>query len=50
MKFRINLQNYVTKGIHHKVIEAENIDKAFDEARELRDASQYFIIYSVEEL
>lgn len=50
MKYRVNLQNYVTKVVHARVIDAKNLDKAFDEARKLRDANKYMIILNVEDL
>ena len=50
MKYRVNLQNYVAKVVHPQEIEAENLDKAFDEARKLRDAYKYMIILNVVDL
>lgn len=50
MKYIVNLQNYKTKGIHHRVIEAKNLDEAFDEARKLSDAYKYMIIHSITDL
>ena len=48
MKYRINLQNYVTKSIESHDVEVENIDKAFEKAREMRDKDEYMIILNVQ--
>jgi hypothetical protein len=48
MKYRINLQNYVTKETESYDVEVENIDKAFEKARKLRDKDEYMIILNVQ--
>jgi hypothetical protein len=48
MKYRINLQNYVTKATESHDVNVEDIDKAFEKAREMRDKDEYMIILNVQ--